>query len=319
MTTEATNRVERRGERLGMRWGFGAGTDLRSIAEAREAARWADAAGFDGLWISHASGVDSTMAAACLAADTPNLSEIGTSVIPVYGRHPISLAQLARTAQSELSGRFTLGIGASSRQMVADRLGLAWANPLGFTREFIEALHPLLSGAAVAYSGRQLTARAELGIDAPATPILLAALGPKMLELAGGRVDGTSLGQCGPRTIATYIAPTIRAAAEAADRPEPRIMALVRICVTDDHAGAYALAQQISAFYAAIPSYTAVLSKEGLAAPADLHLIGSWDQILDGLARYADAGATDLRIGIAAHNPDAAAATRAALAAHLGR
>ncbi|MEZ5411761.1 MAG: TIGR03564 family F420-dependent LLM class oxidoreductase [Acidimicrobiales bacterium] len=305
------------GDRFGMRWGFGAGTDLRSVAEAREAARWADAAGFDGLWISHANGVDPVLAAASVAADVPNLAEVGTSVTPLYGRHPIALGQLVRSAQSALGGRFTFGVGASSAGVVAERFGTGWDNPLGYTREFLDALVPLLAGEPAAVEGRQITARVELGIDAPDTPILIAALGPKMLALAGARTAGTSLGQCGPKTIASYVAPAIREAAEQAGRPEPRIMALVRICVTDDRAGAYRLAEQISAFYAAIPSYAQVIAMEGLAAPADLHLIGSWDQVLEGLAAYGAAGATDLRIGIAAHTPEAATATREALAAHL--
>ncbi len=305
------------GERFGMRWGFGAGTDIASVAEAREAARWADAAGFDGLWISHANGVDPVLAGACLADDLGALSEVGTSVTPIYGRHPIALAQLARSAQNALGGRFTLGIGASSKGVVAERLGGSWDNPLGYTREFLDGMLPLLAGEPVATEGKQLTSRVELGIEGPDTPVLIAALGPKMLALAGARTAGTSLGQCGPTTIRTYIAPALREAAERAGRPEPRIMALVRVCVTDDHAGAYRLAEQISAFYAAIPSYAAVLAREGLAAPADLHLIGSWDQVAEGLARYAEAGVTDVRVGIAAHNADATAATREALAAHL--
>jgi F420-dependent oxidoreductase-like protein len=300
-----------------MRWGFGAGTDIRSVVEAREAARWADAAGFDGLWISHANGVDPVLAAACLADDAPNLTEIGTSVTPIYGRHPIALAQLARSTQSALGGKFTLGIGASSRGVVAERLGGTWDNPLGYTREFLAALIPLLAGEPALVEGRQLTSRVELGIDAADTPILLAALGPKMLALAGSRTAGTSLGQCGPKTIRTYIAPALREAAERAGRPEPRIMALVRICVTDDHTGAYKLAKQISAAYAAVPSYAAVLEREELADPAELHLIGSWDQVAEGLARYAEAGVTDLRVGIAAHTPEADRATRDALSAHL--
>jgi 5,10-methylenetetrahydromethanopterin reductase len=94
-------------------------------------------------------------------------------------------------------------------------------------------------------------------------------------------------------------------------------MALVRICVTDDHGGAFALAQEISARYQAFPSYAAVISKEGLADPAQLHLIGSWQQILDGLAAYAQAGVTDLRIEVAAHTQSARQATRSALADYL--
>jgi alkanesulfonate monooxygenase SsuD/methylene tetrahydromethanopterin reductase-like flavin-dependent oxidoreductase (luciferase family) len=138
-----------------------------------------------------------------------------------------------------------------------------------------------------------------------------------MLDLAGRRVQGTSVGQCGPRTIASYIAPTLRAAADAAGRPEPRIMALIRICVTDDHAGAYALARETAALYRAVPSYAAVQDKEGLDEPADLHLIGTWERIVEGLSAYAQAGVTDFRLEIAAHNSAAREATRAALARHL--
>ena len=158
-------------------------------------------------------------------------------MVPLYGRHPIGLAQLARTAQSALGGRFTLGIGAASRQAVKTAMGLTWDRPLGFTRDFIDGLQPLLAGGQADVDGTELTTHSQLNITAPDTPILLAALGPKMLDLAGRRVQGTTVGQCGPRTIATYVAPSIRAAAEAAGRPEPRIMALIRICVTNDHAG----------------------------------------------------------------------------------
>ena len=139
-----------------------------------------------------------------------------------------------------------------------------------------------------------------------------------MLDLAGRRVQGTTVGQCGPRTIATYIAPTLRAAAEAAGRPEPRIMALIRICVTDDVAGAYALARETATRYRAVPSYAAVQDKEGLADPAELHLIGTWDTDRStAFSAYAEAGVTDFRLEVAAHDGDAREATRAALAQHL--
>jgi 5,10-methylenetetrahydromethanopterin reductase len=305
------------GDRLGVRWGLAGGTAIASVDEARRVARYADAAGFDGLWISHATGVDPVVALACAADDVPHLGEVGTSVVPLYGRHPIGLAQSARTAQSALGGRFTLGVGAASRGAVASTMGLPWERPLVFTREFLDGLLPLLAGRPADVDGTQLSAHAELAITAPDTPVLLAALGPRMLELAGRRTQGTSVGQCGPRTIRTHVAPTIRAAAAAAGRPEPRIMALVRICVTDDPAPARELARATAARYRQVPSYAAVQDREGLAEPADLHLIGSWERVLDGLAAYAAAGATDLRVEVAA--PDAASrdATRDALAAHL--
>ena len=306
------------GDRLGVRWGLAGGIAIASIPEATEVARYANAAGFDGLWISHSNAVDPVVALACIAGEIPDLTEVGTSVTPIYGRHPIGVAQLARTAQSALAGRFTLGIGASSKGQVADSLGMSWDHPLQYTREFIDGLQPLLAGDVAALEGDQLTARYELNIDAPDTPILLAALGPRMLDLAGRRVAGTSVGQCGPRTIADYVAPAINEAAAAAGRPTPRIMALIRICVTDDHAGAYAIADATAQRYRTIPSYRAVQDKEGLDDPAELHLIGSWERVLDGLAAYAAAGVTDFRLEVAAHDDAARAATRDALAAHLG-
>ena len=304
-------------DRFGVRWGLAGGTTLATVEQVRDVARFADASGFDGLWVSHAMAVDPIVALACVSAEAPNLNEFGTSVVPLYGRHPIGLAQQAMTAQTALGGRFTLGIGAASKQQAEERLGLAWDRPFSFTRDFVDALQPLLAGQAAHVVGDQITTRAKLDIDAPNTPILLAALGPRMLRFAGERVEGTTLGQCGPRTIANYVLPHLDAGAQAAGRERPRVMALVRICVTEDRSGAFALAKAISARYQAIPSYARVLAKEGLADPADLHLIGSWQQVLDGLAAYAKAGVSDLRIEVAAHTEAARDATRTALADYL--
>ena len=313
----AGDRAGRGGDRFGVRWGLAGGTALATVDEVREVARYAVSSGFDSLWISHANAVDPIVALAAVAADTEGLAEVGTSVVPIYGRHPIGVAQLARTAQSALGGRFTLGIGAASKGAVTTSMGLPWEHPLGYTREFIAGLQPLLAGRPAHVDGRQVTTHWEPNIAADDTPILLAALGPKMLELAGSTVAGTTVGQCGPRTIATYIAPTLRAAADAAGRPAPRIMALIRLCVTDDPAAAYPLARETALRYRSVPSYEAVQDREGLDDPALLHLNGPWELVLDGLARYAAAGVTDFRLEIAA--PDAATreASRAALAEHL--
>jgi F420-dependent oxidoreductase-like protein len=306
------------GDRLGVRWGLAGGVALRTMDEVREVTTYAVAAGFDSLWISHANAVDPIVALAATAADGAGLSEVGTSVVPIYGRHPIGVAQLARTAQSALGGRFTLGIGAASRGAVATSMGLPWEHPLAYTREFIDGLLPLLAGQPAAIEGTQVTTNAELNIEAPDTPVLLAALGPRMLDLAGRTVAGTTVGQCGPRTIATHIAPRLRAAAADAGRPEPRIMALIRLCVTDDVDSAYAVAKDTAMRYRAVPSYEAVQDMEGLDDPAELHLIGSWERVLDGLAAYAAAGVTDYRLEIAAPDRASRDSSREALAAHLG-
>ncbi|MGH1491897.1 MAG: TIGR03564 family F420-dependent LLM class oxidoreductase [Acidimicrobiales bacterium] len=304
-------------KKFGIRWGLAGGVALRTVDEVRVAARWAAETGFDSFWVSQSTAVDPVVALAAIANDIPDLSEVGTSVVPLYGRHPIGLAQMVRTAQSALGGRLTLGIGPSHREPVEGNLGMSWDRPLGYTREFLNGMTPLLAGRPASSEGEQLVTRAELNIDAPDTPILLAALGPNMLKLAGERTAGTTVGQCGPNTIRTHIAPTVNDAAAEAGRPAPRIMALIRLCVTDDHAGAYALAREVGAGYARMPSYAAVLDREGLGEPADLHLIGSAEQVLDGLGRYAEAGVTDFRLEVSAHNEKARESSREALAGFL--
>jgi F420-dependent oxidoreductase-like protein len=305
-------------DRFGIKWGLAGGTTLASIRETREAAKFAAEGKFDSLWISHASGVDPMVALACVGPEFPSLPEMGTSVTPLYGRHPVGLSQIVMTTQNAVGGRFTLGVGAAAKRSAEGMLGIPWTKPFTYTSEFINAMEPLLAGKAVDQDGEQVTAHAQLGIEAKPTPILLAALGPRMLRFAGSKLAGTTLGQCGPRTIATYIKPTLEEGAEKAGRKDrPRIMALVRINVTEDRAAALATAREISAFYQSIPSYAAVIGKEGLAAPEDLHLIGSWQQVLDGLAAYAEAGATDLRIQVATHDERSRDATRQALADYL--
>ncbi|MBT7285832.1 MAG: LLM class flavin-dependent oxidoreductase, partial [Rhodospirillaceae bacterium] len=156
-------------DRFGLRWGLAGGTTLASIDEARASARFAEAAGFDSFWISHATGVDPIVTLACLGSDFPGISEVGTSVVPLYGRHPVGLAQLARTAQNAVGGRLTLGVGTASKRHVEGALGLSWDKPFSYAREFIEALEPLLADQPADTDGAQVSAHAELGIEAGPT------------------------------------------------------------------------------------------------------------------------------------------------------
>ncbi len=302
---------------LGVRIGYGAGTGIASVAEVREHAVWAAEAGFESFWLSQVFGVDPLVALAAIADEVPGLVELGTSVVPLVGRHPLALGASARTTQSALGGRFTLAVGASHRMMVEGFFGASYQRPYTQASEYLDALLPLLAGAPCDVEGEEVFAKGWLTINAAPTPVLLAALGPRMLELAGRRTKGTSVGHCGPRTIAEHVAPTIKAAAEEAGQPAPRIVALVGVCVTDDPEGLRAWSRSNSELYDAFPSYRAVLDREGVASGADLLLTGSIDQIEQGLADYAAAGATDLRISIAARTEEERLATREALAARL--
>lgn len=301
-------------ELLGCRIGFAGGTALTTIDEVRDGAMWAAASGFDSYWVSYVFGVEPMIALAMAASDAPGI-ELGTSVVPTVGRHPIALAQLARTTQQACRGRFTLGVG-PSHEIVAEAIyGEQWARPFERTTEYLQALIPLCNGEPAAIAGNQITAHTTLTAPAEPTPVILAALGPRMLELAGRVAAGTHVGQCGPHTIAHHTAPTINAAAEAAGRAKPRIIALVNLCVTDDPAAVRVAAAEGAATYAALPSYAAMLEREGIDDATELIVAGSIKHIAEQLKRYVDAGATDLRLGIASYGNDRLEhATRDALA-----
>jgi F420-dependent oxidoreductase-like protein len=291
---------------------------MTSVDQVRREALWAASAGFDSFWVSQAFGVDPLVAVAAVGRDVPGFTELGTSVVPLVGRHPLALAAEALTVQSALEGRLVLGVGASHQVVAEHVFGESYDRPYSRTKEFLEALIPLLEGEAADVSGDQVVAHGGLTIHAPPCPVLLAALAPRMLRLAGTLTAGTSLGQCGPKTIATHVAPILNAAAEAAGRVKPRIMALVSVVVTDDPSGAREAAVEASRGYAALPSYRRVLDLEGVTSGAELLVAGSLDQVAAGLTAYVEAGVTDLRIGLGSSDPDLAGATRAGLSELLG-
>ena len=205
--------------RFGVPVGFGAGTGMTSVEGVRAEARWAEAAGFDSFWVSQIFGVDPMVALAAVGSEVPGLSGLGTSVVPLAGRHPLALAAQARTVQSALDGRFTLGVGPSHALVTEGFFGEPYDRPFTRTREFLAGLVPLLHGENTDVDGEVITAHGWLTIDAAPCPVLLAALGPRMLDLAGRVAEGTTLGSCGPRTIASHVVPVITAAAADSGRP----------------------------------------------------------------------------------------------------
>lgn len=259
-----------------------------------------EARGFDTLWIPHVFGLDAITAAAVVGRETRRI-ELGTSVVPTQPRHPTALAQQAVTAALASNGRFTLGIGLSHPPVIERMLGLSYARRVAHMREYVEVVLPMLEGKPVRFEG------AEFKVDfptrfpsTPRVPLLLAALGDHMLELAGSRTDGTLLWMVGPRTIEGHIAPKIRKAASAAGRPSPRIVAGVHVALVSDTDGARAKLEQMLGMYRMMPSYKAMLDLENARSIADVALVGD-EAILDaGLRRLRDLGVTDFEASILA-------------------
>lgn len=302
---------------FGVPVGYGAGTGMTSIDQVRSEARWAETAGFDSFWVSQIFGVDPIVALAAVGADVSGLAHLGTSVVPLAGRHPLALAAQARTAQSALDGRFVLGVGPSHAMVSEGFFGEPYDRPFTRTREFLSALAPLLRGENIDLHGDIIEAHGWLTIDATPCPLLLAALGPRMLDLAGRTVAGTTLSSCGPRTIASHIAPVINAAAADSGRPAPQIQAMVEVAVTTDPAAAHAESVESGRLYATLPAYRRVLDLEGIESGAELLLAGSIARIVDGLRAYVDAGATELRLCIGSSDERVIGATRDALGSLL--
>jgi F420-dependent oxidoreductase-like protein len=230
--------------------------------------------GFASAWLANIFGLDALTALAVAGSQVPGI-EVGTAVVPTYPRHPAALAQQALTAQAALGGRLTLGIGLSHQIVIEGMFGYSFERPAHHMREYLAVLLPLLREGRVSFAGE--TMRAEIGLTAPRdhdVPVLLAALAPRMLQLAGREADGTVLWMTGPATIKSHIVPAITAAAADAGRPTPRVVCLLPVCVTGDTDGARERAAQMFSIYGQLPSYRAMLDQEGAAGPADVAIVG---------------------------------------------
>jgi F420-dependent oxidoreductase-like protein len=249
--------------------------------------------GFATIAFAQLSGLDVLTVIALAGRSVPRI-ELETAVVPIYTRHPTALAQQAISVQAATGGRLLLGIGLSHRITVEQRLGISFERPAEYMQEYLAILMPLLRGEAVNYAGRRLKAQAQLTVaETPPPSVILAALGERMLRLAGEQTDGTALWMVGPKTLASHVTPTITRAAREAGRSAPRILAGLPICITSDPAAARERAARSLANYNQLPSYRAMLDREGVDGPADVMLVGSETEVERQLARLEEAGATD--------------------------
>lgn len=268
--------------------------------------------GFASYWLVQLpSAGNDVLTTIALAGQRTSRIELGTSVIPVYTRHPVMLAQQAATTQTMIGGRLTLGIGLSHRPVVEQMLGLSYAQPARYMREYLAVLQPLLQTGKAAFHGEVFNVEAGLRVaGATPCPILLAALAPRMLELAGAHTAGTITWMAGRKTLAEHITPRITAAAAHAGRPAPRIVAALPVAVTDDKAEARAAIATGWRRYGELENYRRLLDMEdaaGAAGPADVAVIGTEAEVAEQLQALAAAGVTDFVASIAPVGPDPAA------------
>jgi len=270
--------------------------DLGTVVEQIERA---EADRFDAVWAPNARAFDALTLLAVAGRQTRRI-ELGTFVVPTYPRHPAALAQQALTVQAACGNRLTLGIGLSHRSTIEVGLGLDWSHPIRHTREYLTCLSQLMSGEPASFAGQEYRLDGfQLSVPGSTPPpILVAALGPQMLRLTGRLADGTAVWMGGPRYLSEYATPIMTDAARLAGRPAPRILAGLPVCVTDHAQEVRERAARSFERYGQLPSYRAVLDREGVTGPADVSIIGDEGQVLAAFEALEAAGATDLAASV---------------------
>jgi len=254
--------------------------------------------GFSTLWVPNIFSWDAITLLAILGRETQRI-ELGTAVVPTYPRHPMAIAQQALTAGAACDGRFTLGIGLSHKIVIEDMFGLSYDKPARHMREYLEVLTPLLRGEPTKFLGEQY--RVQGGIQVPGArpvPLVVAALGPAMLSLTGRFADGTITWMTGPQTLEDHIVPGLTKAAEQAGRGAPRVVAGLPIALTDDPDGAREIMGKTFSMYGQLPSYRAMLDREGVDGPAGVGMVGDEKALRQQIGRLRDIGVTDFDAAI---------------------
>ncbi len=253
----------------------------------------AEEEGFESIWFGQGLGADALTVIALAGQKTQRI-EIGTAIVPTYTRHPFLMAEQALTVQAATGGRFTLGVGPSHRPVIEGVLGLSYDRPALHVREYLTVLRDLVQDGRASLSGELYRVSGALWMaGAEPCPILVAALGPIMLKIAGELTDGTITWMTGPKTVETHIVPRISAAAGSAGRPSPRVCVALPIAVTADVDAARQRAAGIFQMYGHLPNYRRVLDKEGVSGAEDVAIVGGEREVERTLRALADVGATD--------------------------
>ncbi|MEU6372599.1 LLM class F420-dependent oxidoreductase [Streptomyces sp. NPDC046909] len=286
--------------RIGVMIGPERGDSARKAERMLADVEWAESAGMNTAWIPQVpTDFDALTAVALMGARTSRI-ELGTAVVPLQAQHPVALARQALSTQAATGGRLALGVGPSHHWIIKDMLGLPYERPAGLTRDYLDVLDAARNGPGpIDVENTTYTVHNPLDLAPVAPlPVLLAALGPVMLALAGERADGTVLWMADERAVADHVVPRITRAAEAAGRPAPRVVAGIPVCLCrpDEVDAARARANRILGEAEISPNYQRLLDYGDARDVGDLCAAGDEKAILQRFRRFADAGVTDLSV-----------------------
>jgi F420-dependent oxidoreductase-like protein len=269
----------------------GSGT---TVARMIEQAQQAEADGFTTLWYPGATAGDPLIPVSQVGAATR--IEVGTAVLPTYPCHPVLMAGRATTAAHTM-GRagLTLGVGPSHQPVIEGMFGLSYDHPGRHTEEYVTILTQLLRGEAVAFDGDDFRVHAQgRAPEHGPVPVVVAALAPRLLRVAGAIADGTITWMANARAVEALIAPTITRAARTSGRDAPRVVVGLPVCVHDDVAEAREAAATQFALYGTLPNYQRVLAVGEADSPADAAIVGNEAAVRAEIEALFAAGATDV-------------------------
>lgn len=296
--------------RIGVMIGPEKGRYREKVARLIADAQAAEQAGFTSIWVPQIPNDFDALTAIALMGHATTRVELGTAVMPIQTRHPVGMAQQVLSTQAACEGRLTLGLGASHHWIVEDMLGLPYERPARQMRNYLEVLNVALAGPGpVDVENDGYRVHNPLDITDIGTPILLAALAPVMLRLAGEHTAGTILWMADERAIAEHVVPRITKAAADAGRPAPRIVAGVPVCLCgkDEVDGAREWANQLLGHAEFSPNYQRLLEHGDATDVGDILAAGDETSIVERLRRFRDAGATDLSVRLLPYGRDRAA------------
>lgn len=297
----------------------------RSFGDLRERVLTAERIGFDIAGLPQIAGRDA-MATLGLIAPSTTTIRLATGIVPIWTRTPVTLAQEAGVLQEATDGRFMLGIGVGHAPLIEAWHGTPFRRPLTAMRDYVSILRSALHTAQVSHDGGMYSAHfGFLGFSPPKVPILVGALGPKMIQLAGELADGIVLWMSSPGHVRDIVMPNLAIGAAKAGRTveDLEVFACLFAAPGPDRASARdAIRRQLFA-YLQLPFYRDMLIASGFASDLEsfdagvaaqdlpqalaglsdamideIAATGSPDDIAQTLQRFTEAGCTVPGVGV---------------------
>src|SRR5579872_278905 len=244
----------------------------------------AEQAGIRQVWMTQSAGMLDTLTLYAAAAVQTTQIRMGTSIVPVYPRHPLIMAQQAATIDALAPGRLQLGVGTSHRHVMENMYGLSMLSPLAYLREYVAVMREVLWNGHVDHQGTFFKVAASLP-EPRQIPLLISALGEKAFHLAGEIADGAISWVCPVPYLLNTALPALRAGAQARNRPVPPLVAHIPVAMSTDKAAVQAAARTQLANYGRLPFYAHMFADAGFPVGPNGTLS---DELLDSLVVSGD-------------------------------